>query len=183
MKRGLNIISAYCDAVVVIGFSTGGGLALKLAAQQMSNVVAIAVPIKFVDKSFLFVPLLHGTNRLIKWVSSIEGIKPFLVNQSEHPAINYKNVPVKSLYELRQLIDELDTIMPRIKIPTLIVYADEDPVVDKVSATVIFEKLETKDKKLLAVQSKQHGILMENQGGLWIKIDDFIKRYTNELQF
>jgi esterase/lipase len=180
VKRGMNILSVYCDAVVVIGFSTGGFLALKLAAEKMDNVVAVvaaAVPIKFVDKLFLVVPLLHGTNRLLKWVSLNEGIKPFLENTPEHPLINYKNVPVKSLYELRRLSDEVEALLPDIKIPTLIVYADEDPVVDFESAKIIFEKLATKHKKLISIQSKRHGVLMENIGGLWESINRFLQTH------
>ena len=180
VERGLKIICAYCDSVVAIGFSTGGGLVLKLAAEKKQNlqaVIAISVPLKFVDKSFLFVPFLHGTNRLIKWVSSIEGIKPFLENISEHPSINYKNVPVKSLYELRRLNEDIEAHLQDINIPTLIVYADEDPVVDSQSARLIFEKLVTLDKRIITISSQKHGILMENIGGLWKEINVFLKHF------
>lgn len=176
-KRGVTILSAYCNDVIVAGFSTGGSLALKLAEERIENilaVVAVAVPIKFVDRSFLFVPLLHGTNKLVNWVSSIEGIKPFLVNTPESPLINYKNVPVKSLYELRRLNDVVEENLSTINIPSLIVYADKDPVVDSQSANIIFTKLKTKHKKLLCIDSNRHGVLKENKGGLWESISCFI---------
>jgi len=179
VQRGLNIINAFCDSVVVIGFSTGGGLALKLAAENTDKVVAIvavAVPIKFLDKSFLFVPLLHGTNRLVNWMSSAKGIKPFLENSPEHKSINYRNVPVKSLYELRRLMDEVvEDKLPKIEIPTLVIYADKDPIVDIESADIIMERLGSSSKTLITVHSQRHGILMENIGGTWESINRFLE--------
>ena len=179
VQRGVKIISVYCDAVVVIGFSTGGGLALKLASEGIDKIVAVvvvAVPIKFVDKSFLFIPLLHGANRLVKWISSIEGVKPFIENSPEHKALNYINVPVKSLYELRQLMDEVEEKLPDIDIPALIIYADQDPVVDVESAGVIMSGLGSKYKKLITVHANRHGILMENIGSTWESINIFLER-------
>lgn len=178
VQRGLTIIAAYCDSVVVIGFSTGGGLALKLAAEntQVCAVVAVAVPIKFVDKSFLFIPLLHGTNRLVEWVSSIEGIKPFIENTPEHPTVNYRHIPVKSLYELRCLVDDVEQQLSKVIVPVLMVYADDDPVVHPDSAQIIMSKLGSKHKECVAIHSNRHGVLMENIGNTWHIIHDFLKR-------
>lgn len=186
VKRGLKIISVYCKAVVAIGFSTGGGLALKLAAEnnaQVVAVVAVSVPVKFIDRSFLFIPLLHGTNRLVKWVSSIEGVKPFLENTPEHPTINYSHVPVKSLYELRELMDEVEQQLPDIKIPTLMIFADHDPVVALESAHIILEKIASKDKKLITIHSNRHGILMENIDDTWEAIKLFLAKEILPIAF
>lgn len=179
VQRGMKILGAYCDSVAVIGFSAGGALALKLAAENTDKViavVAVAIPVKLVDKSFLFVPLLHGTNRLVNWVSSAKGVKPFLENIAEHESINYKHIPVKSLYELRRLVDELvETDLPRIKQPTLIIYADDDPIVDIESANIVMDKLQCQHKKKLIVHANRHGVLMENIDGTWESIIDFLK--------
>jgi len=179
VKRGMNILNAYCDSIVVIGFSAGGALALKLAAENTDKVVAVvavAIPIKLLDKSFLFVPLLHGTNRLVNWVSSAKGVKPFLENISEHESINYRHIPVKSLYELRRLADEVvESDLAKIIQPTLIIYADADPIVDIESADIIMDKLQCQHKKKLIVHANRHGVLMENIGGTWESIIDFLK--------
>ncbi len=177
VNRGLKIINAYCKSIIVIGFSTGGSMALKLAAEnrdKITVVVAVAVPIKFVDKAFSFVPLLHGTNRLVNWLSSIEGVKPFMENDQEHKTINYRNVPVKSLYELGRLTDDVEEHLSKIKIPTLLVYADEDPVVHIESAEIILEKLGAKKKTLITVHSNRHGFLMENIENTWDSINSFL---------
>jgi len=179
VERGLSILHVYCEVISVVGFSTGGGLALKLAAEYKDKivaVVAVAVPVKFVDKSFLIVPLLHGTNRLINWVSSAEGVKPFIENTPEHGTVNYRNVPVKCLYELNRLTDDVKQKLSKIEMPVLIVYADEDPVVHTDSANVIYERLGTNNKKLIPIRSERHGILMDNIGDTWASITSFLEQ-------
>lgn len=181
LERGLKIITSYCDSIVLIGFSTGGSLALKLAAEknkQVIAVVAISVPITYVEKSFLFVPFLHGANQLVNWITSMEGVKSFVANESEHQSINYKNVPVKCLHELRRLKNNIEELLPKITIPTLIMYADEDPVINPKSAIHIFEKLDTQYKEIIVIRSKHHGILMDNTAGTWKLIDTFLQKYV-----
>jgi esterase/lipase len=181
--RGFTILKAYCKRLFVTGFSTGGALALKLASEQYPEIIgvsAIAVPLKFINSAFMLVPLLHGTNKLVDWVSSYEGIKPFIENIPEHPTVNYRNTPVKSLYELRLLIQHMDDFLPKIKIPVLVLHGDHDPVVAFKSAVELVSKLKTPNKQLKAINSDRHGILMENIGGTWDAINDFMVSCINE---
>ncbi len=181
VSRGLKLIKNYSNKIVLIGFSTGGALALKMAAQnkkQIVAVVAVSVPITYAKKSFLFVPLLHGANQLVNWLTSMEGMKTFVENNQENKEINYKNVPVKCLYELRRLTNNVEELLSEITIPTLIIYADKDPVVNPDSAQTIFDKLKTYHKKLVGIDSNYHGILMKNKGGTWDSIQVFLKKYV-----
>lgn len=177
VQRGLNILKLHCSKLFVIGFSTGAALALKLALENSDDIIAVtavSVPIKFVDTSFMLVPLLHGTNKFVQWVSTFEGVKPYIENDPEHPDINYRNTPVRALYELRLLIQEIESLLPEITTPTLVCYADQDPVVAIQSAEIVFEKLGAEQKQLHIIEAQQHGILMNNIGQLWKLIDDFL---------
>ena len=181
--RGFNILKAHCKHIFVSGFSTGGALALKLASEQYPEIIgvcAVAVPIKFINPAFMLVSLLYGVNKLVDWVSSYEGVKPFIDNFSEHPAINYRHVPVKSLYELRRLIHDMDDFLPLCKLPVLILHGQHDPVVSVNSASEVMDKLDTKNKQLKIIDSNRHGILMENIGGTWNLINDFMIGCTTE---
>ncbi len=178
VRRGFDILRRY-HRLVAIGFSTGGALALKLASEHrldLIGVVALSVPLKFNNPAFMLVPLIHGTNRLLAWASSFEGVKPFIDNDPEHPDVNYRHTAVRSLYELRRLIQEMDQFLPRIDIPALILYGDRDPVVSPASAQTLLNRLGGTDKRLEIVESGRHGILMENIGGTWSIIDDFLGR-------
>ena len=44
--------------------------------------------------------------KLVRWVSPADGIKPFQMNESENPHINYLHMPIRGLQELRLLVDE-----------------------------------------------------------------------------
>ncbi len=179
VKRGFNILKLHCSKLFIIGFSTGGALALTLAAEnhkEIMGLITISVPIEFVDPTFMLVPLLHNTNNLVHWVSSFEGVKPFIENSSEHPGINYHNTPVRALYELRRLVEHMEVLLPDIITPSLLLYADQDPVVSPQSSETVFKKLGTQNKQLYSIKSERHGILMENIGETWSLIDDFLNQ-------
>ncbi|NOQ36017.1 MAG: alpha/beta hydrolase [Methylococcaceae bacterium] len=177
VKRGYKILQTYCEDIVAIGFSTGGVLAAKLAIEkdiQLLGMAVIAVPLKFVDKSFMLVPLLHGSNKLLDSISSLKGLKPFMENIPEHPTVNYRSTPVTSLYELRLLIQEVEAILEQVKLPSLVIYADKDPVVSIESANEFMEKLGSKNKQLTIIHTEHHGILMDNSENTWDVIDNFL---------
>ncbi|NOR79877.1 MAG: alpha/beta fold hydrolase [Methyloprofundus sp.] len=185
VQKGFNILKAHCPQSFVIGFSTGAALGLKLAAENPDDIIgitAVSVPIKFVNTSFMLVPLLHGTNNFVKWVSSFEGVKPFVENIPEHPDINYRNTPVRALYELRLLVQEIEAVLPDIKTPTLLLYADQDPVVSIQSAEIVLEKLGAEQKKLQIIHADRHGILMENCDNIWTDIDEFLNQQYSLVQ-
>lgn len=182
VQRGLFILKAHCATNVVIGFSTGGALGLKLAhdyPQYIQAVVAVSVPVKFISATFMLVPLLHNTNQIVQWVSSYEGVKPFIENEPEHPQINYRHVPVRALYELRRLMHDLENEASEIVTPSLLLYADKDPVVDPEGGTVLFEKLGAVDKQIRLIKADRHGILMENSGHIWSLIDAFLVQHCD----
>ena len=62
-----------------------------------------STPIRFRNRNLRFVPFVHGANQLIEWVSSHEGVMPFRPNESEHPHINYRNIPLRGAIELRRV--------------------------------------------------------------------------------
>jgi len=182
--RAYEIMEALTDRIFMIGFSTGGALVLRYAADQpdcLIGVVAISVPIKFHNPTMMFVPLVHGTNTLVRWLSSYEGIRPYIVNDPEHPDVNYRNIPVRGLYELRRLITDLEGRLADVHCPTLLVQGDKDPVVVPKSAEIIFEKLGTKEKELLFVHSERHSILMENADHTQEKIMSYLTRIFHKL--
>jgi esterase/lipase len=181
VERGLSILSAFCEQIVLIGFSTGGALALLLAATQeptITAVVAVSVPIKFRNPAFMLVPLLQAGNDLLAWGPSFAALKPFIENPSEHPNINYRHVPVRSLFELRRLIAKLQGSAARITRPVLLLQAEDDPVVLPESSVILLEQLGSADKQMHWISATRHGILMENAGGIWGTIDGFLGQYV-----
>ncbi|MBT3699863.1 MAG: alpha/beta fold hydrolase [Methylococcales bacterium] len=177
VTQSYEILEHLVNQIVLIGFSTGGALVLKLAAEKKPRViavVAVSVPVHFVNSEMMLASLLHGTNRLVSWVSSLEGVKPFLHNDPENASVNYRSIPVRSLYELRRLIHELLIVLPEIKIPALLIYSKNDPIVAIKSADIILNKLITDEKALHIIHADHHGILYKNSDNIWQRIEDFV---------
>lgn len=181
VRRGMVIMSEIVPQICLAGFSTGGALCLLMAAQRPScvkGVAAISVPLRFRNKGMIFVPVVHGANKLVDWVPSSEGIMPFRRGNSEHPDINYANIPIRGLYELSRMVEELERRLPEIECPVILIQGDEDPVVEPRSAEIIMHRLQTKDKELVMVPSSRHGILNENVGSTRLSVLKFIDKLS-----
>jgi len=167
VRRGFSIMAELAPRVALVGFSTGGALSLILASERparLAGVVAASVPMKFQDRGMRFVPLVHGANRLVRWVSSFEGIKPFQSNESEHPHINYRQMPVRGLYELTVLVDVLKASLAQVACPVTLLQGSDDPVVVPESGASLLESLAHVPVELRMVDSHRHGILNEDIG-------------------
>ena len=183
VREGFKILSAFTPRLCLVGFSTGGGLSLLLAADQpdgLVGVAAISAPMKFRDRSIIFVPLVHTANRLVRWVSSFEGIMPFRATQPEHPHINYRNKSVRGLYELCSMMEELDERLPDVQCPVILIQGTDDPTVDPESAELIYKKLGTRQKEVVRVPATRHGILYEDTGDTQERILSFLAAVSSK---
>lgn len=182
VRRGYSIMSQLAPRVAMVGFSTGGALSLVLAAEsppRLAGVVAASVPMRFQDRGMRFVPLVHGANRLVRWVSSFEGIKPFQSNESEHPHINYRQMPVRGLYELTVLVDVLKASLPQVTCPVTLLQGSDDPVVVPTSAETILDYLGDVPVLMKMIESERHGIINENIGATRATIISSLQAWAN----
>jgi len=178
VRRGYRIMAAFSETIAIVGFSSGGALALRFASEEPPNlagVAAISVPLRFKDRRMVFVPLVHGINKLTQWFSSYEGVMPFRNNDSEHPDINYKSIPLRGLHELRHMVDETERRLPAVTCPLLITQAADDPVVDPESSLIIHKNVGSKDNRLVMISSNRHGILADDIGNTRQTVMDFLK--------
>ncbi len=179
VERARRIIRLLVPRHAMVGFSTGGSLVLSSAAQSsadLAGIVSICAPLKFRNKNMRFVPLMHGANRIVRWLSSYEGVMPFRPNESEHPHINYRHMPLRGLYELTRVTVHLKAILADVSVPTCIIQATHDHVVDPQSAEMAFERLGTEDKEMHWVESERHGILNEDVGDTHSHVLNFLAR-------
>jgi esterase/lipase len=177
LERGYRIASGHAERVCLVGFSTGASLALLSAAGQpagLAGVAAVSAPMKLRNKNLIFVPVLHGANKVTEWVSSLEGVMSFRPNEPEHPDINYRHIPVRALFELRRLIDKVAANLAEVTCPLTVLQSTDDHVVDPKSAQLVFDKVASERKTLHWIETERHGIFNEDIGGTWDKILSFI---------
>ena len=162
VERGFDILKAFSQNIHIVGFSTGGLLALNHAAQQpqagIRSVTSVSAPVHFRNKNMIFVPLLHHANRLVSWVTS-EGLVPFRPNKPENPELNYQHIPIRALYQLQQFIDHLTENSIKINADVHLFQGNRDPVVDPRSVDTLNELIEADSKTLTLLESDIHGVV------------------------
>lgn len=180
IKRCHRILAAHCDEIVVMGFSSGGVLALIHASEwpdKLAGIASINAPIKFQDNKIAFVPLLQSLNKMTDWLPMMDTALPFRTHESEHPHINYKAMPIQALNELRTMIEEMQRRLPEVETPVLLLQADKDPVVHPDSVKHIYGKLAT-DCQLKMIEKDVHGIVTDEDSESWAILDEFIERIS-----
>ncbi len=169
VRRGYEIMSHMSPEVLVVGFATGASLALLLAAErpkQLAFVAAVSAPIEFRMQSVRFAPLFHRINQLSQWVYVQNGIKPFHEAEPENPEIQYRNMPVQALVELRKVADQLGSRLENVACPVMILHGSDDPIVDPASAKIIEARIGSMNKSLHIIKSNRHSILHDNASGV-----------------
>ncbi len=180
VRRGIRLMARMTRKVILVGFSTGGSLSLYLAADKslpILGVCAISVPIHFQNSNMKFVvPFLHSANRLVRSVTSIQGIKTFVENDSENPSINYHHMPMRGLYELTRLVTAMRAKLDHVSCPVQLLQGSGDPVVVPSSMDELVKSLTSTDVQANQIESNVHGIVYANINNTWDKIIDFANR-------
>ncbi len=176
---GYALMSAICRQVVVGGFSLGGGLALDFAARvdRLSGVFAVSPPFRLHNLSTRFAPAVAEWNRLIEKVHLHGAAKEYVENIPERPQINYARVPVAALAELEHFMSDLELRLEEVTVPTLIVQAQGDPMVDAEKSALMFNQIAATEKEYVAFDFSRHGILAgEGSEGVHAAITEFIDK-------
>ena len=178
VTRGYDIIKAFSQSIHIIGFSTGGLLALMQAAlhphKKIKSVISVSAPIDFKNKNLKFVPILHHVNNIARLVKS-DGLIPFRPNDTEHPGVNYNHIPVRALYQLQRLVEELMSEPLKINARVHFFQSDNDPVVEPSSVNKLYEQVEADDKTITIIDADRHGIVFENLNEVQQKIAALLK--------
>jgi esterase/lipase len=178
VARGFDIIKTYSQSVHIVGFSTGGLLALLHASvrpnTKIKSVTSVSAPIDFKNKNLKFVPLLHHANKLVRWVFS-EGLIPFRPNEPENPEVNYQHIPIRALYQLQLLIEHLMEKPIQINADVYLYQTDHDPVVEPSSLDKLLQNIRAPGIEKVTIHADRHGVIYRNLGEIQQKICATIK--------
>ncbi|MGK0173600.1 MAG: esterase/lipase, partial [Gammaproteobacteria bacterium] len=134
---------------------------------------SVCAPMRFKNRAMAFVPVVHGANQLVRLMSNSDGIMPFRENVSENPSINYRHMPIRGLYELQRMVDDLRPRLGDVAVPVLVVQADGDPVVAPESAQDLADRLPPASTRIQLIAADHHGIVFRDTGQTRSLIVDF----------
>ena len=74
-------------------------------------------------------------------------------------------------------MNEVESVLSEITVPTLIIQADKDPTVSPISGQMIFDKLGSEFKELVVVARERHGIVNgEGREDVFSHVEHFLNR-------
>lgn len=182
-QRGYAALQNISKKIVIIGFSTGGLLGLlaasrkKYSASKLVGIISINAALKLLDIRARMVPGINIWNDLLKKMKVEKGRFEYVDDIPENPAINYSRNYLKGVEELGDLMDACDKNLSKVTVPVLIIQSDKDPIVNPVSADIIYDKISSKKKELLKMNFTNHVIINgERKEEVFVKIKDFFSK-------
>ncbi len=170
VEDGYHMLRSACQHVFVIGHSTGGALALLLAAKlPLQGVVGLSTLIKIPDEArFRTIRRLPYAVRM-KIFRLYSRVKPFLAKgpphwydtQAQQAYITYPVNPFHAVLELRLLLEEMSLRLPAVTAPVLLIHSRGDRFVRPFNAERILQKLGSPRKEILWVEKSGHILPMD----------------------
>lgn len=160
--RGYAIIKHRCRHVIVAGFSAGALLALAVAARHARCVIgclAINPALHLTSTSSKLVPGVMVWNDLLR-VLRIKALRhEWIPNRPQYPDVNYDRNSLHAVRELLRLEKIVDRRLGEITVPTLVLQADRDPVVDPRSSQRLVKRIAADEVEYAPMAFTHHGIL------------------------
>ena len=171
---GYSLLSGGCDKISLVGQAMGGLLTLKLAANAaIYRAAVLAAPIFIHEDRHLYrlPPREKCAGRYKhKRRRNLPGI-PDICNNS------YGEMPLVSVHELLDLIDDVKIELPRVHCPLLIFQGHNDHTVKERSAQYIYRRSGSEEKEIYWLDNSGHLISLDCQRQeAFEKIADFLAK-------
>jgi carboxylesterase len=179
VEDGYHLLRCSTDHIFAIGLSMGGVLALHHGANHpVSGIIAMSTPYALgTDPRLPYAQYLHYIQPTVS-----KGPSDWHNPDAAADHVDYPYYPTRAIAELRDLLVEMRTALPRIQVPVLLVHSHNDGGVLPLNAEKIFSYLSVEDKTLLWVENSGHVITREpDRQQVFEAAESFIKRLTNPL--
>jgi carboxylesterase len=166
VEAAFDDLAAEGAPVVVIGFSTGGTLALYLAGRRPVLRQVLLAPFLAIRYSHL-IPLRPSTylRHVARLIPNIRR-RPSAVRDPEmrrwaDAAACYRTFSLDAALSALELIEEVKPLVPEIKVPTLIIQGRLDTVVEPRNATWLRDHLGASRKELVILPRSDHLVALD----------------------
>lgn len=166
------------DKIVIVGNSFGGNLAFWLAKHfnnSVAGVVSLGTPI-----TLRYQWIIKARYYLYGWAKEYYQ-KPKRIYKTDYTdmvdEVTYPAIPIKSVKEFLDFLkNETIPNLKKITVPTFIIHANIDPVVNPESAAYIHQHLGSTHKMIYFFDSNQHVVFNDKRKEeLFHRIYNFIK--------
>ena len=169
---GWEILNGACEKIFVVGHSMGGLLALKLSTvKKVEKVVTIAAPI-FVDES------LGAENLPPREFCGVQTVlRPRRRLKNVPPAANqvYRKMPLISVHELFDLMEDAKKNLSKIETPLLILHAKDDHTAKPSSMEFSFSNVSSKTVRKKFFEVGGHLLpLTESREEVFAEVEKFL---------
>lgn len=152
-EQALLSLSADGARVVVLGLSMGGLLTLDLASRHPSRVAGLVTIAAALELGSPLLPLLPLLSPFVTWWrGKPESTLPDPATYDRFPLSG-----VRSLLEYQGVVRER---LNAVKAPILVVQSWNDGTVRPRAATVIFERVASRDKQMMRFERSEHDMLI-----------------------
>lgn len=183
VQRGYAALSNVTTKIIIIGFSTGGLLALLSAARKNKNpkklaaIITINAAMKLADIRSRMIPGINLWNEILTKFHIESGKFEYVDDKPERPEINYSRNYIRGVNELEKLMEECSNNLSKVDVDSLVIQGDKDPVVNPVSGEMIYKKISSKQKYLAKLDFSNHVIVnCERQNEVFEEIRQFLAK-------
>lgn len=176
-EQGLKTLRKNVKNVYILGDSFGGNLAINLAAKnKISGLILIGAPVRI--KREILIKTLLPPVKLVRKYYNKSRLRHDIFGQFTEMG-SYSKIPLSNLRQLLKFInEETEKNLRKIHASTLIAQATHDRIVNKKSAKLIYDYLNSDNKEIFLVNTKSHSLLIDNNVKIRIfkKIYEFIQK-------
>ena len=158
VKEAYEELNKVCEEVFVCGLSTGGTLALNLAAHEpVQGIVALSTPIKFPAWQITAIKFLKRIKKY-RYKRNGEDVR----DTSMKPKLaSYKKFPLYAAEQFFQLLDHVRGDLPEVTQPILLMHARNDHAVAFSNSAIIFDEVGSKEKWKIDLEKSYHIITVD----------------------
>lgn len=155
-EQGFDRLHSCCSQVMVAGLSMGALLTMALTAQKpVQRAAFLAAPMFVQDKRAPFLPFLRYFIHYLK-----KKKRSYFVADKYNLAYDVMPVkPLSSLFALVKLCKE--RFLPQITVPCIILQSKREHTVRPESAEYIFNRLQSREKKLVWFECSGHILTLD----------------------
>jgi esterase/lipase/1-acyl-sn-glycerol-3-phosphate acyltransferase len=166
--RGYSCLQAWSRWQFAGGMSTGGALALYLAARgigPLHGVFAVGAPLQLQRRGVRLAPV-------------VQTVRDFIRDEPENREANYAYHPVQGVRQLLRFIEVYQEVLPDVTLPVLLIQARGDPTVRPDSAPRIYARLQSPHKQLLWKECNRHVIVSQHDTDVHRAIFAFLQHHS-----